>query len=843
MAASSSSPHLSPARSSCQIAGRLIPAPRHAPAVRIRSWRRFAASSSEVSLVPARLLRPPSRRRNALREKASQPPPPLAVRHQELDISGGQGASRRVDVASESELDELDVIGDAEELPLRGTGADPAFGFYKDPEGNVMQFEAYEDEIINWNEATMGEGSGDLESMSSWARAMPMELESSERVAPNSSDNSSRFHFAEAERMGSPVLNGEVSVAWSNVPHSRSVTWVGFAALCGICIVFVASKLIRSSSKAQLPRKLFDMHRPEMKEYKFDKGNLNVFRSGQKFPDILLRRPQLDRKELMSNIKKAQDSRKWFVLSNPFRCKDAATYDDTYIPETRINGAEVHTPEEGILEKYSTNEKNGIVIAQSIDAIQEETSASYGSQSDLVEVSDSSESDGIKLSNARIEESREQTVALKNGVQIMNMSEKDQENIGEVELSEPTYGNERVTYTNDKNSAIYASEKETQIGSENVHKSGANNGNTPPSEFASKEQSAEISEKNLDCIQGIEPSVPFISEKLMIYAKDNSQQFSTNVVSEPSDGFSISSSELTKNETPLDNANGINGTQEIDVPRTSANVAHTACSEEFSDDMSIIGTEACKTPVMAETMNAASAQRSKEDPAHLRGDNMQPIQELEPPISSGNGKQLSHAPESEHQERIIHDKRRTRRETDHTGIFNNASAASFCTSQEESVQHTFADVSRSEKKQEKKKPRAHLPKKKGKLQMYSDKEAETEQSEEGKPGTETVVDPTNRVQKTKRVPKKRQKKVQNEMQGVPAHDDVQCSSVVDQKNNSQHVKKARKKNPKKSFLSQGAQTREEYQDTAHVISSPDNATDNMKPLDLADSSVETQFQK
>jgi hypothetical protein len=228
---------------------------------------------------------------------------PLSDLVQELEISAGQGASRCSNVASGSKSDELGVIGVSEEAPLCETRS-------------AMQFEVDEDEIINKSEAVEGEGGGNLESMSSRARA----------TAPNSSHNGSWFHFAAAERMESSVLNGEVSVAQRNVPPSRAVIWSGFAALCGICIVFLASKLSQGSSrKARLPRK-FDMHRPEKKEDEFDKGNLNVFKNGQEYPYGLLRRPQLDRKELMSNIKKAQESRKWFVLGNSFQCKDVTTY-------------------------------------------------------------------------------------------------------------------------------------------------------------------------------------------------------------------------------------------------------------------------------------------------------------------------------------------------------------------------------------------------------------------------------------------------------------------------------------------------------------------------------------
>jgi hypothetical protein len=674
----------------------------------------------------------------------AEPSPDLV---QELEISAGQGAARSSDVASGSKSDELGVIGVSEEAPLCETRS-------------AMQFEVDEDGIINKSEAVEGEGSGNLESMSSRARAT---------AAPNSSHNGSWFHFAAAERMGSSVLNGEVSVAQRNVPPSRSVIWSGFAALCGICIVFLASKLSRGSSKARLPRKLFDMHRPVKKEDEFDKGNLNVFRNGQEYPYGLPGRPQLDRKELMTNIKKAQKSRKWFVLSNSFQRKDVATYGNMNIPEVRRIVAEEHTSEEGTLERYFTDEENDIVIPQPIGTI-EEVSANYSSQSYVDEVSDSRESNGVSLSKDKIDESMEQTVGLTNGAQIMNMSEKDQRNIGDTDVPEPSYSNEIASSTDDRNSMIYILEREEQVSSAsaNVHESSHNSASTP-SEFDIKE---------------IEPI------------------------------------------------------------RNSASIAHTTHYEEFSHNMSVTDTKACKTPVVAETMTAASPQRSREEPADLRKDNVQSMREVQPSFSSGNVKQLSHGIKNEHEERIVYNETQTRTETGHVAILSNDTTPSFLTLQEETVQNTFAEVSKTTKKKVKNKPKAHLRKKKSKLQTYSDKESETQQSEQGKPGSETMVNPTNCVEKTKQVPKKRQKKVQNEMQIVPASDDVQCSSMVDQKNNSQHVKKARRKKPKNAFHNQGAQTREESVETAHVINSPDNATTgNIKPLCIADSSLETQLSK
>jgi hypothetical protein len=701
----------------------------------------------------------------------AEPSPDLV---QELEISAGQGAARSSDVASGSKSDELGVIGVSEEAPLCETRS-------------AMQFEVDEDGIINKSEAVEGEGSGNLESMSSRARAT---------AAPNSSHNGSWFHFAAAERMGSSVLNGEVSVAQRNVPPSRSVIWSGFAALCGICIVFLASKLSRGSSKARLRRKLFDMHRPVKKEDEFDKGNLNVFRNGQEYPYGLPGRPQLDRKELMTNIKKAQKSRKWFVLSNSFQRKDVATYGNMNIPEVRRIVAEEHTSEEGTLERYFTDEENDIVIPQPIGTI-EEVSANYSSQSYVDEVSDSRESNGVSLSKDKIDESMEQTVGLTNGAQIMNMSEKDQRNIGDTDVPEPSYSNEIASSTDDRNSMIY-------IGDTDV-----------PEPSYSNEIASSTDDRNS-----------------MIYILEREEQVS-------SASANVHESRHNSASTPSEF-----DIKEIEAIRNSASIAHTTRYEEFSHNMSVTDTEACKTHVVAETMTAASPQRSREEPADLRKDNVQSMREVEPSFSSGNVKQLSHGIKNEHEERIVHNETQTRTETGHAAILSNDSTPSFLTLQEETVQNTFAEVSKTTKKKVKNKPKAHIRKKKSKLQTYSDKESETQQSEQGKPGSETMVNPTNCVEKTKQVPKKQQKKVQNEMQIVLASDDVQCSSMVDQKNNSQRVKKARRKKPKNAFHNQGTQTREESVETAHVINSPANATtDNIKPHRIADSSLETQLSK
>ncbi|KAL6602720.1 hypothetical protein ACP70R_043081 [Stipagrostis hirtigluma subsp. patula] len=499
--------------SSYQITGSLAPAaPRHAPAVKIRSWRRFAASRCEVALLPTLRLRPPSRRRNALRQKAWPPPPlPLAIQHQvrppydeypefggldsqepkfgcldgetssqlddRSDISGSLGASPTRNVASESELDsQEDVIRVAdEEIAFCETGAGPVFSVHEDPEGNMVHVDVEEAEIINRSDAVVGEQSGDSDDILYRAREIAKELESGGRGAPK---NSSLFHFVAAGRMASPVLNEEGSVAQRKVAPFGSAPWGGFAVLFSVCFVCVVSKIWRSS-KAKLLSRLFYMHRPGVEGDEFNNGNMRMLENLHGFPGDTLRRPHLDRKQLMNNIKRAKETREWFVISSPFRCKSITNVDDSIITEIRKTITEVHTQEDGKGEQSSTEECNGTVFPHPILTIDEEVSGSYGSQSYIDDASDSSKLTVINPSNDKIEDSGEQIedsgeqiedsgeqiADMKNGAPVMNTSEKDQDGIGEIELTVPTYDDERVTGGNDRASVIDASEKEAKFGS------------------------------------------------------------------------------------------------------------------------------------------------------------------------------------------------------------------------------------------------------------------------------------------------------------------------------------------------------------------------------------------
>jgi hypothetical protein len=203
-----------------------------------------------------------------------------------------------------SNLDgEKDVDWDAEEGHFRGTGTGPVFTVYQHPVGNAVRVEVNEDEIFSRCAAADGEVSADLQPMLSRARAMAKEFESGEREVPR---NSSLVRFVPIEKKKLHVADAEVSVVQTNGASFRAVARSGFAAVCGVCIVFIASKLIWRNLKAHLSGKVFRIPIPGMKAGQLDKGSIKVISNAHMFPGDLLGRPQLERSELMNKPKKGQ---------------------------------------------------------------------------------------------------------------------------------------------------------------------------------------------------------------------------------------------------------------------------------------------------------------------------------------------------------------------------------------------------------------------------------------------------------------------------------------------------------------------------------------------------------
>ncbi|KAM3191669.1 hypothetical protein ACQJBY_069125 [Aegilops geniculata] len=861
----------------CQIAGRPAPAPtkppgRLAPAPTIRSSRRFAAARCEAALVPAWRLRAPPRRRNVLRDKAS---PPLVVRppsHEALDsrhqldkdrpplvgVTGEpQSASsddhalpdpeEKSDISvcldagpsgnavAESTLDgPKDLDWEGEESHLCGNGTGPVFSVYEDPDGNAVHVEVNEDEIVSRCVSADGEGSGDLQSMLSRARVMAKGFESGEREVPK---NSSLVRFLATEKKESRGVDADVSVVQTNRTASRAVARGGFAAFCGVCIVLMASKLIWRNIKAPFSRKSFHAPRPGMRAGQLDKGNSKVISNAHKFPGDLLVRPQLERRELMNNLKKAKMSRERFSFRNIFSCSTVANDDNARITEIRRMVTDVHTLEEGNLGKSKGGNNNSVVFPHLVVATEEAISASYVRQSvDDASEFDSSELPNISSSDGIIEESVKQPVDFKNGAPTIDTCVKDQYVIGEIEQPEFRYNDESTADAKDKTSVVHAAEKELHICSADDHNVSHNTINTPSPEFERKEQFAEIAAS----IQGLEPSELFSSDRQMVCINGSAHQIINNVVPETADVFSpncfnISSSGLKYNGASLANSeNDINCIQETEVPMAFANDAQMANCEGFAHCVSIIGKEACKDPLMTDISTMKSPQRISEEPVDLMTYNMQSMQEPEP--SNHDGKEIIYANAKNHKKAVVHNETKTSSET-----VDEANTSPLYILQE-TVQHRGAEVEISEKEVKitfsNKEARGHLKKDKAKLQkeMFIDKVPGTKLSAEGGvPGTSIAVDPSTGVQKTKRVACKRLKKVQTNQgaaERVTEQDVAHNSSMVGQENSSQNVRKTRRKNQTNAFHTEGSQTREEIPETTPMASLPDDApiAENMKPL-------------
>ncbi|CAM0910521.1 unnamed protein product [Alopecurus aequalis] len=882
---------LAPPRFPCQIAGRPtptnLPGRLPAPALRIRLRRRFAAARCDVALVPTWQLRAPPRRRNVLREKASPQMVGHQVRppnHEALDphyqlnkdgpLVGGTGepqsaslddhlspdlddklensdcldAGRSGNVVAESNLDDAkDLDRDAEESHFCGTGSGPVFSVYEDPDGNAVHVEVNEDEIVSRCATADGEGSADLQSMLSRARVMAMEFESGEREVPT---NGSLVRFVATEKKKPHVVDADVSIVQTNGASLRAVSWSGFATVCGICIVFIASKLIWRNVKT-----LFSRPIPGTKAGQFDKGNIKVISNAHIFPGDLLGRPQLERSELMNNLKKAKESRERFSFKNIFCRNPVANDDDASITNIRRMVTDVHTPEERRLGQRTAGKNSSVVFPHPVVSIEEEILPSQSVYLDDVSELDSSEFRDINLFDDIIDERVEQSMDLKVAAPIIDIIVKNQYNVGEIEQPEPRYNDESTADAKDDTTCVtHATEKESHIYSADDHNAGPNGIDTLSAEFETKGKFAEIAVS----IQGLKPSAPFSFDKQLICKSDNAHQISNIVVPERADDFSpncfnISSSGLKYNGAYLSSSeNGINCMQEIEAPMTFANDAQIANREDFAHHVSIITEEACKNLVMTDISTRKSPQRSREEPVDLRTDNIQFMQETEP--SNHNGKQIIYANSKDHKIDIVHDETKVCSEIYLTGTLDKGSTSALYALQEETVKHKGAEVSIPEKQEKitssNKEAKAHVKEDKGKLQkeMWSDKVPETKLSAEGVLGTGVVVGPSKGVQKTKRVARKRLKKVQSNQgiaERVAEQDIVHNSGMVDQENSSQNVKRTRRKNQTDVFHIQGSQTSDRIPERALMASLYDDArkAENMKPLGEAGSSAGTLSSK
>uniref|UniRef100_A0ACD5WWH8 Uncharacterized protein n=1 Tax=Avena sativa TaxID=4498 RepID=A0ACD5WWH8_AVESA len=664
---------------------------------------------------------------------------------------------------------------------------------------------------------------------------MAMKFERGEREVPR---NGASVWFVAIEKKRSQVVDAEVSVGQRNVTPLRAVAWSGFATVCGICFVFIASKFIWRNVKA---------HLSGMRAGQFDKGNSKIISNAHMFPGDLLGIPQLERSELMNNLKKAKESRNRVSFRNAFSYNTVANDDDASIAEIRRMVTDVNTLEEGSLGQRNVGKNSSAVFPHSVVAIEEEISTSQSVYLDDVSELDSSALRDIRLSDDTIDEGVEQSIHLKDVAPIIDIIVTNQYNVGEIKQPDPMYNDESTTDAKDITSVLYATEREAHIHSVDDHNAGPNGIDTLSAEFERKEQFAEIAVS----IQELKPSVPFNSDEQMVYKNDNAHQISNDIVPETVDDFSpncfnTASSELKYNGAYLANGeNDINSMQVVKAPTAFASDAKIANCEGFAHCVSIESKESCENLVITDISTMKSPQRIWEDHVDLMPDNMQ-----EPEPSNRDGKEIIYANTKDHKIDILHDETKTSWEAHSIETLDKASTSPLYSLQEEAVEHKDAEVSIPEKQEKitssNIEARAYLKKDKGKLQkeMCSDKVTEIKLLAEGALGTSIVVDPSDVAQKTKRVAHKRLKKVQSN-QGVAEQDIVHNSSMVDHESSSQNVKRTGRKNQTNAFHTQGSQTSEEIPETTLTASLPDDAPkdENTKPVGEAGSSAGTLSSK
>ncbi|XP_040380886.1 uncharacterized protein LOC102711627 [Oryza brachyantha] len=823
MAASSSSRLFASLHtSSSQITGRPAAAWRDplglpAPAVRVRSWRRFAGARCEVSLAPGRRFNVQPRRRNSLRGKASPPPA-----ERQVPKSGSLDAKRLPDLDRETGISGgLDAVRSGifvSEWNLEG-GTD------------VVRVTETGSGIVG-NAEVEGHDGNVEDVMISGARALAGEFDTGECEVSKDSSLSQFLTFETKEPLAVQI----------DKPQLVGIALSGFATLCAACIVLVVSKLIWGDDKKYLPRNMYEILRPGMNEGELDKGGINVVPKNVKSPADLLGRPQLDRRKLMNNINRAKRSRELCTLSNVFGYCSVANCCDAIITEIRRMVTNVHMLFTEILKESKTRRQNYVLLPHPVSTNGQVVSASHGQFSAcLSDMLGSTKLPDISISNNIIEESVESSVDFKNGSHDMDSSVKDQNNVGDIELPKTTPTSHMPIDAKNSKPMIDMAEIEEYSDSPYEYIPDL----IPSFEFEGKRKFPDIGMRNADDFFGIKSSSEISSDTEVIDTNDNSHQFSINVVSKVADNLSSGYSNITAFESeskkiPMDiNGNDLNNFRDIEPPSTFANDDVQAVQyEQFCHSISMIGKEAHINPATADVLTTKSPQRISEEPLDLMRENVQSIQE--PSGSIMDDKHIVHANQINNIVSGSHDEIQASSEADSTGTIDNASTSSVYALPEESIWQSAKKLTKNTSYNEE--PEESIIKRKIKMhqEVCKDNDAQTKNNVGGVPEIGTKVDPSNGVCKTERVAKKRLKKMPcDKGVKVPTQDIVQSNSMAGKKSCSQNVKRTRN-NLKSAPRNQGAQTRQEISETAPIVNLPDDAprAENMKPFHGSGSSGE-----
>ncbi|XP_022871598.1 uncharacterized protein LOC111390737 [Olea europaea var. sylvestris] len=206
-----------------------------------------------------------------------------------------------------------------------GIGTGPIFTAFQDTEGKIKRVIVNEDEILRRSQVNPGddnetEGLAEVNFKISFAKDLAREMERGSGVIPK---NSSVVKF---------VMSGEKSdfldviqgVKIKPGTFSR-MSRVGFIVLCGLFVVWAVrgvftfredSEEYTRLEKEMLRRKM----KARMEREKMVKGSVEVMQDSTESTSVYLRRPQLDKEEVVNNIIKAN------VLDNELAVMEYSGY-------------------------------------------------------------------------------------------------------------------------------------------------------------------------------------------------------------------------------------------------------------------------------------------------------------------------------------------------------------------------------------------------------------------------------------------------------------------------------------------------------------------------------------
>ncbi|XP_072959674.1 uncharacterized protein [Typha angustifolia] len=437
--------------------------------LKIRSWRLSAVRRQGILPISAH-FRPPIRRRNTLRKKIVSPREGQVSQASEFLVPGSNlvelsSAGDEIKVGSSSDLDnESRIVENAssrdrsfskdsvlwdkldswvtrykEDVECWGIGTGPIFIVYQNSEGMISRVVVNEEEIIrrNPNRAWSLEQKEDVgeftnvNSRLSRAKIMAKDIETGKYSLPK---NSSICRYVVEGRKIS-FTDGLRSITRRGEPYLKIFPSIGFTLLCGCCLFWVMTKLIGGNDKVELTKEEVEMLRRKKmsrtKREELEKGSVQVLETVQELPVGSLRRPQLDRNELIKSIMQAEALRENSNTTDLSRSLNASGPNDDKIREIREMVRQVHELEQ---ENQYQNDRNNkdYDAASHLLASKDQKVAKISNAQVLPELlnkpSDEYRTSGVNLHAEQMDKNMECSLEVENRVPLNNNPEAEPQN-------------------------------------------------------------------------------------------------------------------------------------------------------------------------------------------------------------------------------------------------------------------------------------------------------------------------------------------------------------------------------------------------------------------------------